>query len=298
MARAVAACTRSPSLIIPCCFSISRDDAACSTSSGSSLYATFPISHRCSSSSRVSAAVHLQRPRLSTRNKARCSLVRARELSFFASWNARSHLIPLVSSLRVKGTQVRKTGVQASLLGVGAPEVLVIGVVALLVFGPKGLAEVARTLGNSLRAFQPTIRELQQVSKEFKSTLEQEIGLDELSNPSQAPTSTPLSPFQQPTIPFKEGRMPFCVWEEGEVTNEPRAYTTEDYLRMTEEQAKALVPEEQRKVAEAAAQGGQPPLKPVTEVTDQEVVQQQEGSKDRTPVDKVENMIQSSSLKS
>ncbi|CAK9196079.1 unnamed protein product [Sphagnum troendelagicum] len=289
MARAVAACTRSPSLIIPCCFSISRDDAACSTSSGSSLYATFPISHRCSSSSRVSAAVHLQRPRLSTRNKARCSLVRARELSFFASWNARSHLIPLVSSLRVKGTQVRKTGVQASLLGVGAPEVLVIGVVALLVFGPKGLAEVARTLGNSLRAFQPTIRELQQVSKEFKSTLEQEIGLDELSNPSQAPTSTPLSPFQQPTIPFKE---------EGEVTNEPRAYITEDYLRMTEEQAKALVPEEQRKVAEAAAQGGQPPLKPVTEVTDQEVVQQQEESKDRTPVDKVENMIQSNSLMS
>jgi hypothetical protein len=51
-------------------------------------------------------------------------------------------------------------------------------------------------------------------------------------------------------------------------------------------------------VAEAAAQGGQPPLKPVTEVTDQEVVQQQEGSKDRTPVDKVENMNQSSSLKS
>jgi TatA/E family protein of Tat protein translocase len=101
--------------------------------------------------------------------------------------------------------------VQASLLGVGAPEVLVIGVVALLVFGPKGLAEVARTLGNSLRAFQPTIRELQQVSKEFKSTLEQEIGLDELSNPSQAPTSTPISPFQQPTIPFKEGRTPFHV---------------------------------------------------------------------------------------
>lgn len=32
--------------------------------------------------------------------------------------------------------------VVASLFGVGAPEVLVIGVVALLVFGPKGLAEV------------------------------------------------------------------------------------------------------------------------------------------------------------
>lgn len=32
--------------------------------------------------------------------------------------------------------------IRASLFGVGAPEALVIGVVALLVFGPKGLAEV------------------------------------------------------------------------------------------------------------------------------------------------------------
>jgi len=37
----------------------------------------------------------------------------------------------------------RRSGVRASLLGVGAPEALVIGVVALLVFGPKGLAEVS-----------------------------------------------------------------------------------------------------------------------------------------------------------
>ncbi|CAI9764639.1 unnamed protein product [Fraxinus pennsylvanica] len=34
-------------------------------------------------------------------------------------------------------------GLYASLFGVGAPEALVIGVVALLVFGPKGLAEVS-----------------------------------------------------------------------------------------------------------------------------------------------------------
>uniref|UniRef100_A0A2P2JEV4 Sec-independent protein translocase protein TATBic n=1 Tax=Rhizophora mucronata TaxID=61149 RepID=A0A2P2JEV4_RHIMU len=75
--------------------------------------------------------------------------------------------------------------VQASLFGVGAPEALVIGVVALLVFGPKGLAEVARNLGKTLRAFQPTIRELQEVSREFKNTLEREIGLDEMSSQKQ-----------------------------------------------------------------------------------------------------------------
>jgi len=40
----------------------------------------------------------------------------------------------------------KRSGVQASLLGVGAPEALVIGVVALLVFGPKGLAEVSSLL--------------------------------------------------------------------------------------------------------------------------------------------------------
>ena len=65
----------------------------------------------------------------------------------------------------------------------GAPEALVIGVVALLVFGPKGLAEIAKQLGSTLRAFQPTIRELQEVSREFKETLEDEIGLDDIRNP-------------------------------------------------------------------------------------------------------------------
>jgi hypothetical protein len=51
-------------------------------------------------------------------------------------------------------------------------------------------------------------RSLQQVSKEFKSTLEQEIGLDELRNPSQPPTtSTPPAPppFPQSSAPLKQG---------------------------------------------------------------------------------------------
>ncbi|CAH9114820.1 unnamed protein product [Cuscuta epithymum] len=76
--------------------------------------------------------------------------------------------------------------VSASLFGVGAPEALVIGVVALLVFGPKGLAEVARNLGRTIREFQPTIKELQDVSREFKSTLEKEIGLDDIIDSNQS----------------------------------------------------------------------------------------------------------------
>ncbi|KAJ8554405.1 hypothetical protein K7X08_025083 [Anisodus acutangulus] len=104
------------------------------------------------------------------------------------SWNGLKQLSISKSHYSVQIGRSRKLkgkGVYASLFGVGAPEALVIGVVALLVFGPKGLAEVARNLGKTLREFQPTIRELQDVSREFKSTLEREIGLDDIKGSSQ-----------------------------------------------------------------------------------------------------------------
>ncbi|KAL2540173.1 sec-independent protein translocase protein TATB [Abeliophyllum distichum] len=118
-------------------------------------------------------------------------------LSPFSPWNGLKNLGISISqhSMKIerKGKCKRK-GVYASLFGVGAPEALVIGVVALLVFGPKGLAEVARNLGKTLRAFQPTIRELQEVSREFKSTLEREIGLDETENPVNKSSSSNAKP--------------------------------------------------------------------------------------------------------
>ena len=73
--------------------------------------------------------------------------------------------------------------VSASIFGVGAPEALVIGVVALVVFGPKGLADLAKGLGETLRAFKPTIQELQQVSQEFQEALSNEVGIDDISKP-------------------------------------------------------------------------------------------------------------------
>ncbi len=129
----------------------------------------------------------------------------------FSSWNGLRHLGISVTQRSLKigaffhlGRKGRRKGnlIFASLFGVGAPEALVIGVVALLVFGPKGLAEVARNLGKTLREFQPTIRELQEVSKEFKINLEKEIGLDEISSsvqetyrskPTNSTASTPVS---------------------------------------------------------------------------------------------------------
>ncbi|GJN27793.1 hypothetical protein PR202_gb15844 [Eleusine coracana subsp. coracana] len=117
----------------------------------------------------------------------------------------------------------RRSVICASLFGVGAPEALVIGVVALLVFGPKGLAEVARNFGKTLRAFQPTIRELQDVSREFRSTLEREIGIDEV------PPSTNYKPTTYSQPPAADPNM----------KPETTPYTSEELMKVTEEQLAA-----------------------------------------------------------
>lgn len=171
-------------------------------------------------------------------------------IAFFIGWNARTHLgqsFLFNEPNRGFHRQKKGSGVQASLFGVGAPEALVIGVVALLVFGPKGLAEVARTLGKSLRAFQPTIKELQEVSREFKNTLEQEIGLDEFRSTTINPSNSAPPTLQRETL----------VEQNGPPGRKP--YSTEDYLRVSQEEIKALVPEEKPKGSEPAQLENSPP---------------------------------------
>ena len=122
----------------------------------------------------------------------------------------------------------------------GAPEALVIGVVALLVFGPKGLADIAKQLGQTLRAFQPTIRELQEVSREFKETLEDEIGLDEIRN-DIAQVAAPVPTKRQAPPP-------------GTTT------TPETSATGPTDQSTDTVTEEMRAAAAAAAWGGDEPV--------------------------------------
>ena len=54
----------------------------------------------------------------------------------------------------------------------GMPELIVIFVIALIIFGPRKLPELGRSLGKS-------IAEFKKASNELKSTLEEEIRLDE-----------------------------------------------------------------------------------------------------------------------
>ncbi|BAY30980.1 Sec-independent protein translocase TatA [Tolypothrix tenuis PCC 7101] len=57
-----------------------------------------------------------------------------------------------------------------NIFGIGLPEMAVIFVVALLIFGPKKLPEVGRSLGKAIRGFQEASNEFQ---NEFKREAEQ-----------------------------------------------------------------------------------------------------------------------------
>ena len=76
---------------------------------------------------------------------------------------------------------------------IGMPEMVVIAVIALIIFGPRKLPELGKSLGKS-------IAEFKRASNELKNTLEDEIRTEELQDarksaqipPTESvPTSTP-----------------------------------------------------------------------------------------------------------
>ena len=52
--------------------------------------------------------------------------------------------------------------------GIGLPETIAIGVVVLLVFGPKKLPEIGKSLGKALKGFQ-------EASNDFQSEFKKEV---------------------------------------------------------------------------------------------------------------------------
>jgi TatA/E family protein of Tat protein translocase len=66
---------------------------------------------------------------------------------------------------------------------IGLPELIIIFVVALIVFGPRKLPELGRSLGKSLAEFK-------RASNELKSTLDEEIRADERKTASTTPAAS------------------------------------------------------------------------------------------------------------
>jgi TatA/E family protein of Tat protein translocase len=69
---------------------------------------------------------------------------------------------------------------------IGMPELIIIFVIALIVFGPRKLPELGKSLGRSLAEFK-------KASSDLRHTLEEEIRVEETRQP---PTKEPPPPAQ------------------------------------------------------------------------------------------------------
>jgi sec-independent protein translocase protein TatA len=63
-----------------------------------------------------------------------------------------------------------------NVFGMGLPEMALIMVVALLIFGPKKLPEIGRSLGKAIRGFQEASKEFEAEFKREAEQLEKAVG--------------------------------------------------------------------------------------------------------------------------
>jgi sec-independent protein translocase protein TatA len=64
-----------------------------------------------------------------------------------------------------------------NVFGIGLPEMLLILVVALLIFGPKKLPEIGRSLGKAIRGFQDASKDFENEFKKEVQHLEESVSM-------------------------------------------------------------------------------------------------------------------------
>lgn len=85
-----------------------------------------------------------------------------------------------------------------ALFGLGVPELVVIAGVAALLFGPKKLPEIGKSLGKTVKSFQVAAKEFE---TEIKATAAAEAAAAETTKPEEQPAAgtPPQTPPRTPT---------------------------------------------------------------------------------------------------
>ncbi len=87
-----------------------------------------------------------------------------------------------------------------NIFGIGLPEMILIMLVALLIFGPKKLPEIGRSMGKAIKGFQDASREFESEFKREADRLEQPAPIAEKPvAPAISDVATPVAAFSEET---------------------------------------------------------------------------------------------------
>ena len=89
---------------------------------------------------------------------------------------------------------------------IGMPELIIILVIALIIFGPRKLPELGRSLGRS-------INEFKKASNELRSTLEEEIRVEEQKDRANATAAATPPSATPPPVDATVSRTPTTTTE-------------------------------------------------------------------------------------
>jgi sec-independent protein translocase protein TatA len=134
---------------------------------------------------------------------------------------------------------------------IGAPEMFVIVLLALLLFGPKKLPELGRMLGKGLTEFRRAKNELKSTFESHMQELERETRLSEQSEAWKR--DQPITPYSSATYPHS-----YNEYGESATSDNAPSYSSESYDEKPAEAVAGTVPRSKQTQT----------VEPVSDVTD------------------------------
>ncbi|HEY9762008.1 MAG TPA: TatA/E family twin arginine-targeting protein translocase [Trichocoleus sp.] len=109
-----------------------------------------------------------------------------------------------------------------NIFGIGLPEMALIFVLALLVFGPKKLPEIGRSLGEAIRGFQKASKEFEEEFKKEADQIQKSV-TEPMKASLEKPEQKVLSPQPEAEVTSNEPIQAELVEDEKAAENSPTA---------------------------------------------------------------------------